>query len=913
MSRTDRVLELVEAAQSLPAAERGSWLAAECGNDDELRREVEELLALEVEDDEQEVAFLPGDAAHFIDRFKQEVARATLHAEAHVRHQELFDKLLEDLLERGARPERYRLKELLGQGGMGEVHAAWDEVLHRHVALKRVRPLEDGSAPPAGSQIRFLQEAQVTGQLDHPGVPNVYELGVQDGLLFFTMPLVRGQGLSTVLAEMPEGQHAWEHRRILDTVLQAARTIAHAHDRGIVHRDLKPANVMTSRFGAAVVMDWGIARVVDEDHARELLFGGEPPEEVLNSGTTITGRAFETVVGGAMGTPSYMPPEQARAETVGPAADVYALGAILYEVLAGTAPYLDQAGEEGELPTASEVTRRAAQQAPTPLGILAPGAPGELVAIAERAMQREPSARFPGVLDLVEDLENYLSGRVVQSYETGLLPETRKWIARNPLLAMMALLVVLTLVGGVTTALVLQNKREAETSEKLDKIRRLYVIQDADRLLRDLETLWPDQGASLEALTTWRTEALNLADHLPSFESELDVVLAEAGRDDRGELMFETDQERWWHYQVAETIAKLSIFLDETAGPVYGTSKEHGPGVETRIEFARARLERLADAEFLARWDQANADVAAAGVYGDIVLTPDSELLPLGLNPNSGLCEFLHIESGIEPERRDDGHWHVAPETGIVFVLIPGGGTWIGSQKDDPDQPNQSRQSAQRERPVHEVQLEPYLIAAHELTTGQFERLAGYLGGTIEAEGGTLPVDSVNWWEAKHVLERRGLHLPSESQWERAARGGTEGGFYVEGQMPEDIVPHELILFRRVRDEAYAAYVEKYGGEIPEVPSGPRAVDLGTANPYGLFNVLGNLREWCEDMPASYETPATGPRGMRAPDDPLSYVRMARGGNFEQSPWFARVSRRQPQEGDLRARRLGVRAARSLR
>ena len=246
-----------------------------------------------------------------------------------------------------ATADRYAPERVIGRGGMGVVLSARDLDLERVVALKRLRG--DGSEPddPGSTRAlgRFLEEARLTGSLDHPCIVPVHDVGVDgEGNAFFTMKLVHGRTLADVLRRRSPGTEAeWSQTRIVDLLHRVSQAVAFAHSRGVVHRDLKPANLMIGDFGEAYVMDWGIA-----------VAGGH--EDGKGAEAEVTGPGPGAVVG----TPCYMPPEQARGERVGPLADVYALGAILYEVLAGRRPY---EGEAGDL---RDLLHRIAQAPPRP-------------------------------------------------------------------------------------------------------------------------------------------------------------------------------------------------------------------------------------------------------------------------------------------------------------------------------------------------------------------------------------------------------------------------------------------------------------------------------------------------------------------------------------------------------------------
>ncbi len=270
----------------------------------------------------------------------------------------------------------FELQEEIGRGGMGVVFKAWQRSLHRDVAVKMAR-LEAGESEAQLARLRsgFLAEAWVTGALEHPNIVPIYELGRHaDGELFLAMKLVGGQAWKTVLRERPEDTDLH-----LDVLLQVCNAVAFAHSRGIVHNDLKPANVMLGPFGEVLVMDWGLAVSFAE-------VSGDPP---LRHRSAITAPC---------GTPAYCPPELARGQgqDVGPATDIYLLGAILYEILSGRPPH-GRGDFVRAVASAITATR-------PPLG---ESLPAELRAICRRAMQAEPEARYGEVRELSEALQTY--------------------------------------------------------------------------------------------------------------------------------------------------------------------------------------------------------------------------------------------------------------------------------------------------------------------------------------------------------------------------------------------------------------------------------------------------------------------------------------------------------------------------
>ncbi|MFO0755039.1 MAG: bifunctional serine/threonine-protein kinase/formylglycine-generating enzyme family protein [Byssovorax sp.] len=296
-------------------------------------------------------------------------------------------------------PSRYKDLGLLGSGGFGEVREVFDERLERAVAMKL---LHVGEGDDDNIRRRFLAEIKLTAGLHHPGIIAVHDYGELDGgRLWYTMPIVRGRTLRAVIdeafsagPERPVVDAAVQRRRLLDLFARACDAMAYAHSRGVIHRDLKPENVMIGEFGEVMVMDWGIARragPIDADSDRPSLSPRSDP----------AGAAGLTRHGDIMGTLSYMPPEQARGELdrLGPTADVYALGAMLYHMLAGRPP-LDG--------SAVQVWRALVTFGPPPLDER--DAPAELCAICARAMARLPAQRYAHAGELAAEIEAFLSG-----------------------------------------------------------------------------------------------------------------------------------------------------------------------------------------------------------------------------------------------------------------------------------------------------------------------------------------------------------------------------------------------------------------------------------------------------------------------------------------------------------------------
>ena len=326
---------------------------------------------------------------------------------------------------------RYEVLEELARGGMGRVLRARDPRLGREVALKTIL----GGAAGELAQARFLQEAEITGRLAHPHVISVHELGLDGaGELYLALKLVSGRDLSDLIKrrrEDPALAREYPLRRLLRLFLQVCEGVGFAHEQGVIHRDLKPANVMLGERDEVLVMDWGLAKVIaaeGEDLAR-VGAGGEPREQA----------ASLTQEGALVGTPAYMPVEQADGAALDARADVYALGAILYELVTGRPPYRGMA---------LEVIAQLMTGPPPRPRELEPGLPAALEAIVLRAMGPEPRDRYASAAALAADVRAFLDDEPIAAYPEGPLRGLARLARthRRPLAA--AALGLLSLVGA---------------------------------------------------------------------------------------------------------------------------------------------------------------------------------------------------------------------------------------------------------------------------------------------------------------------------------------------------------------------------------------------------------------------------------------------------------------------------------
>jgi WD40 repeat protein len=519
----------------------------------------------------------------------------------------LFDEFAADLTplhrQRDARARvnqrlaGFELLGELGRGGMGVVYQAIQTKLDRVVALKMIRSDDWASAE---ERVRFDAEARTAARLHHPNIVQIFEVGEHGGLPFLVLEFVAGG----TLAERSRGE-PWEPRRAAELVGTLAQALSHAHEHGVIHRDLKPANVLLTPNGEPKVADFGLARR-------------------LNAGPGLSRTGFP------LGTPSYMAPEQAGAKgkEIGPAADVWALGVILYELLVGRPPFRGAS----VLDTLAQVR----QDEPVPPSRLVGRLPRDLETICLKCLSKEPDKRYASAAALADDLQRFLTDRPILARRTGALGRARRWCRRNPGAAGMTATVaflLLSLAAGASVAAVLINE------ERKTALANLELAKDSERRRTEqLATSYLEQARA-------RRYSHQPGQHFQSLEA-----LAEAARIVRGMKLDDITRAERLRELRNEAIACLTLTdlrPERRLADVY--IDNHGTGFDQPVTFtpswdfyARAEpdgpvsVRSLEDDREVVRLDRPAEAVGSAYI---LAFSPDGRYL---------LAKFYQVEKPIE-------------------------------------------------------------------------------------------------------------------------------------------------------------------------------------------------------------------------------------------------------------------------
>ncbi|MEW6744251.1 MAG: SUMF1/EgtB/PvdO family nonheme iron enzyme [Planctomycetota bacterium] len=463
---------------------------------------------------------------------------------------------------------------------------------------------------------------------------------------------------------------------------------------------------------------------------------------------------------------------------------------------------------------------------------------------------------------------------------------------------------------------------ELDNEEFRREIERLADALTVRDLLQEDRTLWPRRAYVAPAMRSWLGRASEVLSHEPDHRNALARVreIARLRQTLDGTLDASHDSEPDW-----KRVDRLLQWQYEAFGRMIGqldVIRIQVGDVSRRLQVAETIEERTVF-DYEPEWQEAIDQIAAHEAYGGLELEPIVGLVPLGPDPQSGLWEFWHLESGQRPERNPTtDRWEIRDETGIVLVLLPGGtfrmGARVPTNRDAPEGPNLDPQAHIDESPVHDVTLAPFVMSKYEMTQGQWLRIAGTnpsgygpgLGFGNKVTNLAHPVELVSWHECDEMSRRLGLLLPTEAQWEYAARAGTTSMWWTG--IDKSWIQGAANLADRFARANRGDPTFHYDTDFDDGCTVHAHVGSYRPNAFGLHDTMGNVLEWCLDWYVAYHFKPAARTGERLVPEAFQHTKACRGGCFTMDTYFLRSAFRENQAPDIRGCYIGLRPALNL-
>ena len=589
--------------------------------------------------------------------------------------------------------------------------------------------------------------------------------------------------------------------------------------------------------------------LVDEAHRPKILDFGV----ARITGVDLSVATFQVGTGQIVGTLPYMSPEQADGgfDELDAVSDVYSLGVILYELLTGRPPYAVRGKPIHE---AIRVIREDA-----PASLSNRELERDLETVVLKALEKERGRRYSSASRLAEDLGRFLRREPVEARRPTLAYRARRFAARNR-----ALCVSVGLVGVILAASALGlSKATLEAREKSEIASRLQDLQGRRQLTLEAQSLWPAREHLIGRYRDWLERAGALSNR-------------------------------------SATHAEFEALIEEVAQRL------------RRAESIRAETVEA----FEVRWNEAIRSISypfESPIYNGLQIEPQVGLVPLGKNRATGLWEFAHVESGSIPDFDEERGALVDPSSGLVFVLLPGSAFSIGAQNHDPEGEHYDPEANRIEGPPSPLLLMPYFISKFEMSREQWKRITGedpsYYARSRFPEEAAYPVENVSWDEARECLRRVELELPSEAQWEFAARAGTDTRWWTGNDERSLRGAANLADSRSAEPSPNGLWpTEAWLDDGFPIQA---SVDSLLPNPFGLHHVHGNVAEWCLDKRPHYGRERTSPsgNGLMITQRDRGIVR---GGSFAQLAREARSTARRIMVLGSRSDDVGIRPVRRI-